>query len=71
MGRLPGFFRSLKSEWVPSLGYRSIPDARKDIGDYLMNHYNRQRPLKYCPGLVDHYKKAWPKYSGEQPSIGR
>jgi len=64
-------FRSLKSEWIPSLGYRSIPDARKDIGDYLMDYYNRQRPhtsmtachlwsrkknLKYCPGLVDHCK---------------
>lgn len=63
-------FRSLKSEWIPSLGYRSIPDARKDIGDYLMDYYNRQRPhtfndgmppvvakenLKYCPGLIDHY----------------
>jgi len=64
-------FRSLKSEWIPSLGYRSILDARKDIGDYLMDYYNRQRPhaltpvcrlwspkknLKYCPGLVGHYK---------------
>ena len=37
-------FRSLKSEWIPSLGYRSILDARKDLGDYLMNYYNRQRP---------------------------
>jgi putative transposase len=37
-------FRSLKSEWVPSLGYRSTPDARKDIGAYLMDYYNRQRP---------------------------
>jgi putative transposase len=44
-------FRSLKSEWVPSLGYRSIPDARKDIGDYLMNYYNRQRPHTFNDGM--------------------
>jgi putative transposase len=44
-------FRSLKSEWVSSLGYRSIPDARKDIGDYLMNYYNRQRPHTFNDGM--------------------
>ena len=44
-------FRSLKSEWIPSLGYRSIPDARKDIGEYLMDYYNRQRPHTFNEGL--------------------
>lgn len=44
-------FRSLKSEWIPSLGYRSIPDARKDIGDYLMGYYNRQRPHTFNDGM--------------------
>ncbi len=44
-------FRSLKSEWIPSLGYRSIPDTRKDIGDYLMDYYNRQRPHTFNGGL--------------------
>lgn len=33
-------FRSLKSEWIPSLGYLSLSIARKDIGEYLMDHYN-------------------------------
>jgi transposase InsO family protein len=44
-------FRSLKSEWIPSLGYRSIPDARKDIGVYLMDYYNRQRPHTFNNGM--------------------
>ncbi len=37
-------FRSLKTEWVPSMGYRSTVEARKDIGLYLMDYYNRKRP---------------------------
>lgn len=37
-------FRSLKSEWVPVLGYASLEEARKDIGHYLMGYYNQRRP---------------------------
>ena len=37
-------FRSLKSEWIPAPGYRNLPDAQKDVGSYLMDYYNRQRP---------------------------
>jgi putative transposase len=44
-------FRSLKSEWIPALGYRSIRDARKDVGDYLMDYYNRQRPHTFNDGM--------------------
>jgi transposase InsO family protein len=34
-----------------SLGYRSILDARKDVGDYLMDYYNRQRPHTFNGGM--------------------
>ena len=37
-------FRSLKTEWMPSMGYRSIVEAGKDIGEYLMSYYNWHRP---------------------------
>lgn len=37
-------FRSLKTEWVPNLGYASAAEAEKDIGSYLMDYYNWQRP---------------------------
>lgn len=37
-------FRSLKSEWVPTLGYRSLAEAQRDIGMYLMEYYNWRRP---------------------------
>lgn len=63
-------FRSLKSERVPNLGYRSLPDATKGVGVYLVDYYNRQWPhtfngeispvavkksLTYCLELVGHY----------------
>ncbi len=44
-------FRSLKTEWVPSLGYRSTNEARKDIGLYLVDYYNRLRPHTANKGL--------------------
>lgn len=37
-------FRSLKTEWVPPLGYESLVEARRDIGTYLMDYYNWRRP---------------------------
>lgn len=44
-------FRSLKSEWVPNTGYRSVPEATMDIGWYLMTYYNRRRPHAANEGL--------------------
>jgi putative transposase len=37
-------FRSLKTEWIPTAGYRSYKEAEKDIGFYLMDYYNWRRP---------------------------
>ena len=44
-------FRSLKSEWVPNTGYRSITEATMDIGWYLMTYYNQRRPHAANDGL--------------------
>jgi len=44
-------FRSLKSEWIPTLGYRSKIEAAKDIGFYLMQYYNYNRPHQYNNGI--------------------
>jgi putative transposase len=30
---------------------RGISDARKDIGEYLMDYYNRQRPHTFNDGM--------------------
>ena len=37
-------FRSLKSEWLPPLGYKSLAAAKADINDYFMRYYNWRRP---------------------------
>jgi putative transposase len=44
-------FRSLKSEWTPAFGYRNLPEAQKDVGDYLMGYYNQQRPHTFNGGV--------------------
>lgn len=44
-------FRSLKTEWVPSLGYASALEAQRDISHYLMHRYNWLRPHQFNEGL--------------------
>ncbi|WP_447595568.1 IS3 family transposase [Aquipseudomonas campi] len=44
-------FRSLKTEWVPSVGYMSAALAQQDIGRFLMQRYNWQRPHQFNGGL--------------------
>lgn len=45
------FFRSLKSEWVPDLGYRSFADAQRSIIDYVTGYYSTTRPHQHNGGL--------------------
>ena len=43
-------FRSLKSEWVPSIGYTTLSAAKRDISLYLMDYYNWRRPHQHNNG---------------------
>lgn len=45
-------FRSYKSEWMPTNGYASFNEAKKDIGRYLMDYYNWYRPHQRNNGLA-------------------
>jgi putative transposase len=45
-------FISLKTEWVPATGYRSMDEAPKDIGLYLMDYYNWHRPHTANGGMA-------------------
>ena len=45
------FFRSLKTEWVPKLGYRSQADAKRSILSYLTEYYCPTRPHQHNGGL--------------------
>ncbi|MEX1671003.1 IS3 family transposase [Zhongshania guokunii] len=45
------FFRSLKTEWVPTLGYRNFTDAQQSITEYLVGYYSQTRPHQHNRGL--------------------
>ncbi|WP_113706659.1 IS3-like element ISEc31 family transposase, partial [Escherichia coli] len=38
------FFRSMKTEWVPTDGYTGKDVARQQISSYILNYYNSVRP---------------------------
>ena len=44
-------FRSLKTEWIPKLGYHSFEEAKLDVGLYLMEYYNQIRPHQFNGGI--------------------
>ena len=41
------FFRSLKNEWVPEVGYRSFFEAKQAITDYIVRYYSEVRPHQH------------------------
>ncbi len=45
-------FRSLKTEWMPTTGYRSVNEAKQAITDYLVGYYSQVRPHSYNGGLT-------------------
>lgn len=38
---------SLKTEWIPSVGYMSVQQVQRDISHYLMHRYNWIRPHQF------------------------
>ena len=45
-------FRSLKTEWIPTVGYMTAQEAQRDISHYLMHRYNWIRPHQFNNGLA-------------------
>ncbi|RJL49641.1 IS3 family transposase [Pectobacterium carotovorum] len=45
------FFRSLKNEWVPVMGYMNFSEAAHAITDYIVGYYSSLRPHEYNCGL--------------------
>ncbi|MEW5715694.1 IS3 family transposase [Pseudomonas sp. SB113] len=45
-------FRSLKTEWIPTVGYRTAQEAQRDISHFLMHRYNWIRPHQFNDGLA-------------------
>jgi putative transposase len=46
------FFRSLKTEWIPEVGYDSFEAAKHDIMDYVIGYYSQLRPHTHNNGLA-------------------
>lgn len=46
------FFRSLKQEWMPSIGYGSLKEAEHGIIRYITGYYSNIRPHWYNGGLT-------------------
>lgn len=46
------FFRSLKHEWMPSIGYGSLKEAEHGIIRYITGYYSNIRPHWYNGGLT-------------------
>jgi putative transposase len=55
------FFRSLKSEWVPTTGYSSFNEAQVSITQYIVEYYSENRPHQHNGGLPPN--KAEAKYN--------
>jgi putative transposase len=45
-------FRGLKTEWMPSIGYPTMRETKRDISHYLMIYYNWVRSHRYNAGLA-------------------
>lgn len=46
------FFRSLKTEWIPEIGYSSFEEAKHGITDYAIGYYSQFRPHTHNDGLT-------------------
>jgi len=46
------FFRSLKTEWVPALGYASFIEAKRSVIDYMTGYYSQHRPHQNNAGMT-------------------
>jgi len=58
------FFRSLKTEWIPTTGYRSFAKAENAVVKYIIGYYSQVRPHSYNGGLTpnESEKRYWLEY---------
>jgi len=58
------FFRSLKTEWVPTIGYKNFTEAKQAIINYIMTYYNQTRPHRYNAGISpnESERRYWLSY---------
>lgn len=45
-------FRSLKTEWTPTMGYRTAQEAQRNISHFVMLRYDWSRLHQFNDGLM-------------------
>jgi len=63
------FFRSLKSEWVPTTGCSCLNEAQAAITQYIVGYYRQHRPHQYACGLPPN--KAEAKYDVDPNAVAK
>jgi putative transposase len=63
------FFRSLKSEWVPQMGYPSFQKAKAEIIRYVTGYYSQVRPHRHNQGLAPNVAET--KYWNDYYSVAK
>lgn len=55
------FFISLKLEWVATLGYSSLLEAKHTIVNYIIGYYSQVKPHQHNAGLAPNLaeQKYW------------
>jgi putative transposase len=58
------FFRSFKSEWMPTVGYKTFNEAKHAVIDYITGYYSKVRPHSYNGGLTpnESERRYWIEY---------
>lgn len=52
------FFRSLKTEWIPEVGYQDMAQAHSHIVRYITGYYSQLRPHAFNKGLTPNETEA-------------
>ena len=60
-------FRSFKTEWMPTAGYRSSNEAKVAITKYIIRYYNQVRPHQYNGGLTPNESER--RFNNEYKSV--
>lgn len=58
------FFRSYKTEWMPTTGYQSLVQANAAVMSYILRYYSKVRPHQHNDGLTpnDYERRYWNAY---------
>jgi putative transposase len=63
------FFRSLKTEWVPEIGYPNVAAAKQSVIGYMIGYYSSLRPHKHNDGLPPNVAEK--NYWNAQKSVAK